>query len=93
MALALVHLWAPFVAGLLAGCWIGGLVACAGVLLLMGRRVRHLEAMNGHLRSRLKARVRSLRALNPGLGRTLVMPLPLATRKTQSEKDRIASVN
>lgn len=40
MALCVVHPWAPFLAGLLTGCWIGGIVACVGLLLLVGRRIR-----------------------------------------------------
>ena len=87
MALAEVHSWARFIAGMLAGCWIGALVACGGILLLVGRRVHQLEAMNLLLRTRLRARSLPPRG---GAGEpSLVMPLPGPERPIS----RIAGMN
>jgi hypothetical protein len=47
MAMFEIYPWARFLAGMLTGCWIGAAIATAGVILLMGRRVRQLESING----------------------------------------------
>jgi hypothetical protein len=93
MALAVVHPWAPFFAGLLTGCWIGAAVACAGVLLLVGRRVRQLESINLVLRNRLKARGKPQRTGTGGGGPTLVMPVPKSGGRTESALGRLAGMN
>ena len=93
MALLVVHPWAQFFAGMLVGCWIGAAVACAGVLLLIGRRVRHLEALNLVLRRKLKARISPRRTGTTGTGPMLVMPVPDSIRKVESPVARIARMN
>lgn len=94
MALFVVHPWAPFITGMLAGCWIGAVIGCAGVLLLVGRRVRQLETINLLLRTMLKARERPQRTgTGGGGGLTLVMPLPGASRMAGRPMSRIARVN
>ncbi|MFZ0273639.1 MAG: hypothetical protein WB524_12830 [Acidobacteriaceae bacterium] len=92
MALFDVHPWAQFIAGMLTGCWIGAAVACVGVLLVVGRRVRQLETLNLLLRTKLKARM-PRRMGTSGTGPTLVMPLPSSARKAESVASRIARVN
>ena len=94
MTLFVVHPWAQFFAGVVTGCWIGAVIACAGLLLLVGRRVRQLEAVNLLLRMKLKARglpQRTARAAGPGP--TLVMPLPGTARTGEQRLGRIARVN
>jgi hypothetical protein len=93
MTLFVVHPWAQFFAGVITGCWIGAIIACAGLLLLVGRRVRQLESVNFLLRMKLKARGRPQRAATAGAGRTLVMPTPIAARKADEPPERIARVN
>jgi hypothetical protein len=95
MVLVEVHSWVRFFAGMLAGSWIGAVVACAGVLLLVGRRVRQLELINSRLRIRLKARSKSRRTgtVAGGGGSMLVMPLPGAHRKSEKPVSRIAQIN
>jgi hypothetical protein len=92
VALFDVHPWARFIAGMLIGCWAGAVVACAGVLLLVGRRVRQLETTNLLLRTRLKARAVPLKQHTgiPGSHPVLVMPMP---GKADSSMGRIARVN
>jgi len=90
MALFVVHPWAPFVSGMLAGCWIGAAIGCAGVLLLVGRRVRQLETINLLLRARLKVREKPHRT---GTGPALVMPLPSASRKAEKSVSKMARVH
>lgn len=95
MALFDVHPWAEIVAGTLIGCWAGAAIACAGVLLLVGRRVRQLEAINLLLRTRLKASLGTLQGRSAA-GRSasmLVMPMPGAAHKSESPLGRIARVN
>jgi hypothetical protein len=91
MALIDVHPWARFFAGMLAGCWVGAAIASAGVLLMVGRRVRQLETINGLLRTKLRAREKPKRTGTGGGGPTLVMPLPSSARN--AERIRIARVN
>jgi hypothetical protein len=93
MALFVVHPWAQFFTGMLMGCWIGAAIATAGVLLLVGRRVRQLETINLLLRTKLKARPNPQRTGTGGPGPTLVMPLPRSARRTGPERERIARVN
>jgi hypothetical protein len=93
MALLVVHAWAPFVTGMLAGCWIGAVIGCAGVLLVVGRRVRQLETINLLLRTKLKARQKPQGTGTGGGGPTLVMPLPRAARETATPIRRIARVH
>jgi hypothetical protein len=93
MALFVVHPWAQFFAGLLTGCWIGALIACAGVLLLVVRRVRQLESINLVLRARLKTRGKPQRTGTGVPGPTLVMPLPKSGRKAESAMARMARMN
>lgn len=93
MALLVVHPWAQFFAGMLIGCWIGAAVACAGVLLLIGRKVRRLEGLNLILRTKLKARASPRRTGTMGPGPTLVMPAPNSVRKVEPPVTRIARVN
>jgi hypothetical protein len=93
MTLFVVHPWAQFFAGVITGCWIGAIIACAGLLLLMGRRVRQLESINQLLRTKLKARIRPQRTRTGTHGPTLVMPAPGAARKPDAPQGRIARVN
>lgn len=93
MALLVVHPWAQFFAGMLIGCWIGGAVACAGLLLLIGRKVRQLEGINSILRRKLKARNLVPRPGTGGPGPTLVMPFPESIRKVEAPMTRIRRVN
>lgn len=88
-----MHPWARFFAGMLAGSWIGAAVACGGVLLLIGRRVRQLEDVNLLLRTKLKARTRALRAPRAGLGPTLVMPLPDSHRSSEKPASRVVNIH
>jgi hypothetical protein len=78
---------------MLTGCWIGAAVACVGVLLVVGRRVRQLETLNLFLRTKLKARAMHRRLGTGGPGPTLVMPLPGSTRKAESPASRMARMN
>jgi hypothetical protein len=93
MALLVVRPWAEFFAGVVTGCWIGAVIACAGVLLLVGRRVRQLEGINLLLRTKLKAGLKPQRLETAGPGPTLVMPLPIAARITAQTRERISRVN
>jgi len=93
MTLFVVHPWAQFFAGVITGCWIGAIIACAGLLLLMGRRVRQLESINQLLRMKLRARIRPQRAGTGTHGPTLVMPVSGAARKPNAPPERIARVN
>ena len=87
-----IHPWARFFAGMLAGCWIGAVVACGGVLLLAGRRIRHLENLNLLLRTRLRAHIRPRRTGSMVAGPALVMPLPDSERRT-SRTARVISIH
>jgi hypothetical protein len=92
MALLVVHPWAQFFAGMLLGCWIGATVACGGLLLFVGRRVRQLESVNLLLRRKLKARIpRHTGAM--GLGPRLVMPFQDSFLEEAPPVTRIARVN
>ncbi len=97
MALLVFHPWARFLAGMLTGCWIGALIASAGVILLMGRRVRQLESINLLLRTKLKARVKAPAAGSGtgtgGGGHMLVMPLPTTQSKSEKPASRLARMN
>jgi hypothetical protein len=93
MALLVVHPWAQFFAGMLIGCWIGAAVACAGILLLVGRRVRQLESINLLLIRKLKVRASPRRTAAAGAGPRLVMPIPDLSRKAEPPITRIARVN
>jgi hypothetical protein len=93
MAVLVVHPWAQFFTGMLIGCWIGAAVACAGVLLMVGRKVRRLESINLLLRTKLKARVRMPRSGTGTSGSMLVMPLPGTSRRPQGPTGKIARVN
>lgn len=88
-----VHPWAQFLTGMLIGCWIGAIIATAGILLLLGKRVRQLENVNFLLRTRLKARLKPLRTGTGGSGSMLVMPHPDSARHSGSIGGRIARVN
>lgn len=88
-----VHPWAQFFAGMLIGCWIGAIIATAGILLLVGKRVRQLETVNLLLRTKLKARLKPLRTGTGGSGSMLVMPHPGSARPGGSIAGRIARVN
>jgi len=92
MALFVVHPWAPFVTGMLAGCWVGAVIGCAGVLLVVGRLVRQLETINLLLRTKLKARLKPQRT-GTGGGPTLVMPIPSPAREAATPMRRIARVH
>jgi hypothetical protein len=91
MALLVVHPWAQFFAGMLIGCWAGAAIACAGLLLFVGRRVRQLESMNVILRRKLKVRASTRRSAM--LGPTLMMPGPDSVLKMETPAQRIARVN
>jgi hypothetical protein len=93
MTLFVVHPWAQFFAGVITGCWIGAIIACAGLLLLVGRRVRQLESINQLLRTKLKVRIRPQRTGTGKHGPTLVMPMPGAARKVEVPPQKIARVN
>ncbi|HEY1501557.1 MAG TPA: hypothetical protein VGF88_18430 [Acidobacteriaceae bacterium] len=93
MALFVVRPWAEFFAGVVTGCWIGAVIACVGVLLLVGRRVRQLEGINLLLRTKLKAGLKPSVTATAGSGPTLVMPLPGSIRKTEPPRERIARVH
>lgn len=93
MAFLVVHSWAQFFAGMLIGCWVGAAVACAGVLLLVGRKVRRLESINLLLRTKLRARLRPQRSGTGTSGSMLVMPLRGSLQTSQSPTTRIARVN
>ncbi len=88
-----VHPWAQLFIGMLIGCWIGAAIATAGILLLVGRRVRQLEDVNLLLRTRLKARTKPPRTGTGGSGSMLVMPRPGSARSGGSTAGRIARVN
>ncbi len=92
MAVLVVHPWAQFLTGMLIGCWVGAAVACAGVLLLVGRKVRRLESINLLLRTKLKARTKPQRGTGTS-GSMLVMPLPDSLRRTERPAGRIMRVN
>lgn len=93
MALVEVHPWAQFFTGMLIGCWIGAVIGCAGVLLLMGRRIRQLEGINLILRRKLRARRTLRQAGAAGSGPMLVMPGPDPVRRAELPIHRIARVN
>jgi len=93
MALCFVHPWAPFLAGLLTGCWIGAIIACAGLLLLVGRRVRQLESLNRLLRLKLRAYNRQRSTGTAGPRPTLMMPLPKSGSASASTLGRVARMN
>jgi hypothetical protein len=93
MTLFVVHPWAQFFAGVITGCWIGAVIACAGLLLLVGKRVRQLESINQLLRMKLKARLRPLRSRTGTHGPALVMPISGAARRPDAPPERIARVN
>ncbi|MFP5227475.1 MAG: hypothetical protein ACLGXA_07570 [Acidobacteriota bacterium] len=93
MALLVVYPWAQFFSGLLIGCWIGAAIAAAGILLLVGRRVRQLEGVNLLLRNKLRAHIRSPRMGSGGLASMLVMPHPGTARNGGSSGERVARVH
>jgi hypothetical protein len=93
MALLVVHPWAPFLTGMLAGCWIGAAIGCAGVLLLVGRRVRQLETINLLLRTKLKVREKPQRTGASAHGQMLVMPIPSDRHRAESPMSRIARIH
>jgi len=89
-----VHPWARFLTGMLIGCWFGAAIACAGLLLVVGRRIRQLEAVNLLLRTKLKARAAGISVRRTGTtGPMLVMPMPGSARRSESPLPRIARVN
>jgi hypothetical protein len=90
MALFVVHAWAPFVSGMFVGCWIGATIGCAGILLVVGRRMRQLETINQLLRNKLKGREKPQRTGTAGPGPTLVMP---TLRQAERPATRIARVH
>ena len=92
MALLVVHPWPQFFAGMLIGCWIGAAVACAGILLLVGRKVRQLESINLLLTRKLKVRASLRRTPAAGRGPRLVMTSPDSPLKAEPPI-RIARVN
>jgi len=87
MAWLAVHPWAQFFTGLLLGCWIGAMIATACILLLVGRRLQQLEAVNQILRAKLRTRGKPQRTGTGGSGPALVMPL------RRSSTGRVARVN
>lgn len=93
MALFDVHPWAQFFAGVLLGCWIGAVIAAAGVLLLVGRRVRQLETINLLLRTKVKAGMKPPRTGTSGSGSMLVMPLPRSVHAMDLPAGKVARVN
>jgi hypothetical protein len=92
MAGVVVHSWAQFFAGMLVGCWVGAAVACAGVLLLVGRKVRRLESINLLLRTKLKARSRPQRGTGTS-GSMFVMPMPDVVPRAERQAVRFLRVN
>lgn len=94
MTLLVAHPWAQFFTGLLVGCWIGAAIATAGVLLLVGRRIRQLEGVNLLLKTKLKAHNKAAAVRTAGAGSMLVMPPPgSAHHGGGSAMGRIARVN
>jgi len=93
MALLVVHPWAQFFAGILIGCWVGAAIACGGLLLLVGRKVRQLESINLILRTKLKARSWARRTAAAAGSPLLVMPRSGALRNAEPPMPRIARVN
>jgi hypothetical protein len=93
MALLVVHPWAQFFAGMLIGCWMGAAVACAGLLLFIGRKVRQLESINSILRKKLKARASPLPVSTAETARMLVMTRPDSVPRMDSPLARIAQLN
>jgi hypothetical protein len=93
MFMSVLYSWAHFLAGVVAGCWIGVIVGCGVALLLAGRRVRQLEAANLLLRVQLHAR----REQQPGglraIGHGLALPRSGGSRKADARMSRIARVN
>ncbi len=89
MALFVVHAWAPFVSGMFVGCWIGATVGCAGILLVVGRRMRQLETINQLLRNKLKGREKPQRTGTGGPGPTLVMPTPSQAERALGRVARV----
>lgn len=90
MAIFLLYPWVQFLTGLVAGCWLGVVIGCGVTLLLMGRRIRHMETVNVLLRSKLKVREKA-RKTGTG-GPPLVMPMPGATRPAgTAAQGRVAS--
>lgn len=78
MALIIVHPWTGFFSGLLVGCWTGVVIGCGVTLLLAGKRVRQLEAINELLRTKLRSHEKP-RKTGTG-GPPIVMPMPAAGR-------------
>ncbi|MGA8528274.1 MAG: hypothetical protein WB622_01070 [Acidobacteriaceae bacterium] len=84
--------WGWFFAGLLLGSWIGATVGSAGVLLLAGRRMKHLETVNHLLRVKLRQYTRPRLAPHRGLGPVL-RPFRVIADTATIPIDRIASGN
>lgn len=85
--------WGGFFAGLLLGSWIGATIGSAGVLLLAGRRMKHLETVNNLLRVKLRAHMQRHRpAAQRGLAPVL-RPFKVVTETANIPIDRMASGN
>ena len=85
--------WAWLLAGLLLGSWIGATVGSAGVLMLAGRRMKKLEAVNHLLRVKLRSHLQrsrppAFRGLEP-----VLRPFRVVTETSTIPIDRIASGN
>lgn len=92
MLMAVLYPWAHFLAGVVAGCWIGVLIGCAVALLLAGRRVRQLETRNLLLRVQLHARREPQAGGLPASRQGLALPRS-GSRTAEPLMGRIARVN
>jgi hypothetical protein len=75
MALFVLHAWIRFDVGLMAGVWIGAFIGMAVAILLVGRRMRQLEAVNALLRMKLQSQEKGRRMAAAGGGPSLVPPV------------------
>jgi hypothetical protein len=91
MVIVNAHPWLRFVAGLIAGCWVGVLIGCGVALLFAGRRLRQLETANLLLRVKLRAQEKARRPAASRAGPLLVVPPGKASRPASSPPGRVAN--
>jgi hypothetical protein len=78
-----------FAAGVLVGCWLGVAVGLGIGLILAGRRVRQLTAVNILLRAKLRYREKTRQSGSGASGPVLVVP-PGASRPASAPLRRAA---